>query len=119
MKEIMAIIRQDKINKTKEALIKANFPAMTVRKVLGRGAKPAEFNLIYDASGKAAGFSEVTRLMPKRLITIIVKDEQVEEITHSIIKTSQTGNIGDGKIFVLPVQDAYRVRDGKKGDEVI
>ncbi|MBI5418280.1 P-II family nitrogen regulator [Candidatus Poribacteria bacterium] len=119
MKEIMAIIRQEKINKTKDELLNINISGMTVRKVLGRGRKLAEFDLSTADSGKAFGLSQGVRLMPKRLITMIVPDEEVEKVVHAIIKVNKTSNIGDGKIFVLPIIDAYRVRDAKKGNEVI
>ena len=119
MKEIMAIIRQERINRTKEELVKAGFPSLTARKVLGRGRMFVDYDLMEEAGGKAIGLSRGTRLMPKRIINVIVKDGDVEEITRVIIKVNRTGNRGDGKIFVLPVEDTYRVRDGKNGDKVL
>ncbi|MBW1963376.1 MAG: P-II family nitrogen regulator, partial [Deltaproteobacteria bacterium] len=59
------------------------------------------------------------RLIPKRLVSIIVPDKLVDKTVKTIIKTNQTGKSGDGKIFVLPVMDALRVRTGEKGDSIL
>lgn len=119
MKEIMAIIRQERINKTKEELVKAGFSSLTARKVLGRGRMFVNYDLMEEAGGKAIGLSRGTRLMPKRIINVVVRDKDVEEVARIILKVNRSGNKGDGKIFVLPIEETYRVRDEKKGDEVL
>lgn len=127
MKEVIAIIRMNMINKTKEALSLAGIPSMTCRKVHGRGKKKVNYELISDllagseveSPTVAEAISEGHRLIPKRLITLVVNDEEVKTVVDTIIKVNQTGNAGDGKIFVLPVEDAVRVRTGETGVEAI
>lgn len=126
MKEIMCIIRLNKVNQTKDALAEAGFPSITCRKVLGRGKKSLdkiseEFahanSQVY--SGFSEAFTEGSRLIAKRFFTLIVNDEDVEKVVETIIDVNQTETPGDGKIFVIPIEEAYRVRDGKSGEEVI
>lgn len=125
MKEIMAFVRTNKVGVTKAALAGAGFPAFTCRAVQGRGKKNADTELV--ASLIARGelpqnvvgeyMTEVTRLIPKRTFTLIVADDLVNKAVQTIIEANQTGNPGDGKIFVLPLEESYRVRDGQPTDE--
>ncbi len=127
MKEVMCIIRLNKVNKTKEALAEAGFPSITCRKVLGRGKKSIDKALVeaYMEAGEipptpyGENLSERGRLIPKRFITLVVKDEEVKTVIDTIIDVNSTGTPGDGKIFVIPVEEVYRVRDGQAGDEAI
>lgn len=127
MKEVIAIIRMDMINKTKEALLKAGFPALTCSKVLGRGKKKVNFTLIEDLLSEndfgspalAESISEGHRLIPKRLISIVVRDNEVSDLLETIIAVNKKGSPGDGKIFVLPVLDSVRVRTGENGESAI
>ncbi|MBV4426105.1 P-II family nitrogen regulator [Clostridium tyrobutyricum] len=130
MKEIMAIIRMDMIGKTKEALAEIGFPSITCKRVLGRGKKKIDFSLIKDyMTGEdisaiqdkkiAEQISEVHRLISKRLVIILSKDEDVKKIVDTIIETNKTGNPGDGKIFVTPVTDSIRIRTEEIGDAAI
>lgn len=127
MKEVMAVIRMDMINKTKEALLKEGFAALNCRKVLGRGRKKVDFSLIESMlSGEqisspvvAEAVSEGHRLIPKRLLSLVVKDDDVKRVIDTIIKVNSKGKPGDGKIFVMPVLDAVRVRSGESGDEAL
>lgn len=127
MKEVMAVIRINKVNKTKEVLAEAGFPSVTFRKVLGRGKKSVEKTIAeaYISEGKEvpASYNESTsekgRLIPKRLITLIVNDDKVKSVVDAIIEVNSTGAPGDGKIFILPVEDSYRVRDGAEGEAVL
>ncbi|MBV4419568.1 P-II family nitrogen regulator [Clostridium tyrobutyricum] len=130
MKEIMAIIRMDMIGKTKEALAEIGFPSITCKRVLGRGKKKIAFSLIKDyMTGEdisaiqdkkiAEQISEVHRLISKRLVIILSKDEDVKKIVDTIIETNRTGNPGDGKIFVTPVTDSIRIRTEEIGDAAI
>lgn len=125
MKEIMAIIRMNMINKTKEALSDAGFGSLTCRKVYGRGKKPVNYEFIKDMAAApdfqvtspqmAESISEGHRLIQKRLLTLVVNDDEVKKVIETIMKTNSTGNSGDGKIFVLPVDETYRVRTGETG----
>jgi len=124
MKEVMAIIRINKINETKRALAKAGFPSLTATgRVFGRGKGLVDFRLI---KGAEEGFPEAIaqlgsdpKMVPKRLLTIVVQDEKVDLAVKTLIKSNQTGNSGDGKIFVLPIMDSYRVRTAERGDTTL
>jgi nitrogen regulatory protein PII 2 len=120
MKEVMAIIRMNRINDTKRALAENGYSQFTGRKVMGRGRGPADAAV---AAGAKAGSEEALallgpapRLFPKRLLTLVVPDDKVKGVVDTIIKVNSTGNAGDGKIFVIPLQDAVRVRTGESGD---
>lgn len=123
MKEITAIIRMNMISNTKEALSKNGFPSITCRKVMGRGKKKVDFYIINSEAEsnlaqdklKAEELSETHRLIPKRMITILVNDEDVQKVVNTIIEVNHTGNPGDGKIFVTNVVDVARVRTGERG----
>ena len=121
MKQIMAVIRINKINATKKALNDAGITSFTATgRVLGRGKGLVDYRLL---DGAKAGHNEAIaqlgqgpRLVPKRLLTVVVSDDWVERTVKSIIGANQTGNPGDGKIFVLPVTEAIRVRTGEKAE---
>ncbi len=121
MKEVMAIIRTNKVNATKEALGNAGFPSFMCRKCMGRGKKcldPSLLQYVMEAgelpvSNVGESFTEGARLISKRFFTLIVEDEQVELAVKTIIDANQTGNPGDGRIFVLPVLETYKVRTGE------
>lgn len=127
MQEVMAIIRMDMIGKTKEALAIASFPALHAMKVMGRGKKKVDFALIESMMSDlnvsspfiAESLTEGHRLIPKRLLSIIVRDDDVKKLVDIIIEVNQKGHPGDGKIFVLPVEDSIRVRTGESGDIVL
>lgn len=122
MKEVMAIIRQNKVNQTKEALVNEGFPAFTCLKVLGRGKKSIDLSLVNDivASGEVPAsdigeaLTESSRLISKRFFTLIVEDNDVDQVVSIIMNTNTTGNPGDGKIFVLPIEESIRVRSGEQ-----
>ncbi len=123
MKEVMAFVRMNMVNQTKKALLAAGFPSMTCRKVLGRGRKKVDFVLTQtspqqaakEAPGLAETLSEEHRLVPKRFITLIVQDDEVDKAVAAIMEANSTGNPGDGKIFILPILDVYRVRTAETG----
>lgn len=127
MKEVMAVIRMDMINKTKEALLRESFPSLHCKKVMGRGKKKVDYSLIEGMiSGNdalspvvAEVVSEGHRLIPKRLISVIVKDDEAKKVVETIISVNSKGNPGDGKIFVLPVLDVVRVRTEESGNDAI
>jgi nitrogen regulatory protein PII 2 len=123
MKEIVAFIRMNKINETKKALSAAGISSMNAKECLGRGKGLVDFKML---AGAEKGYEEAIaqlgqtqRLVPKRMVTIVVPDKLVTRVVDTIIKTNQTGKAGDGKIFVMPMLEAYRVRTGEKGDIVL
>lgn len=116
MKEIIAIIRMNKIQRTKDALLEAGYPAFNVVKVFGRGKQKGlcyEFDPPLPKSEQVYDPDTCIRFIPKRMITLIVNDESVKQVVDAIIKANQTGHAGDGKIFVSPVDMAVRVRTGE------
>ncbi|MFL0198264.1 P-II family nitrogen regulator [Clostridium sp. WILCCON 0269] len=130
MKEIMAIIRMNMVGETKKVLAESGFPSITCKNILGRGKKKVNFSMISDymteeelhqISDKKTmeQISESYRLISKRLVLILAKDEDVKKIVDIIIDVNQTGNPGDGKIFVTKVTDVVRIRTGEKQDEAI
>lgn len=126
MKEIMAMVRLNKVNATKNALAEAGFPAFTCRKIMGRGKKSVDLALVetilssdeMPASPIGEFISEASRLIPKRYFMLVVPDEEVNHLIDVIMEVNSTGNPGDGKIFVLPVIESYRVRDGEIQDDI-
>ena len=125
MKEIIAIIRPKKIVPTKEALDKLGVPSVTATSVLGRGKQrgiATEFNIDICPDVLAQGLMTGMKYMeyiPKRFLSIIVPNEDVDMIVETIIKINQTGEIGDGKIFICPIDNAIRVRTDEQGDNAV
>lgn len=124
MKDIMAIIRLNMINKTKQALSDAGISSFTATgRVLGRGKGLVDFRILKGAEeGSQEAIEQLgvgPKLVPKRLLTVVVPDDKVQLVVDTIIRVNQTGNAGDGKIFVLPVLESHRVRTGEFGDDVL
>lgn len=127
MKEIISIIRMNKMNQTKNALAEAGYPAMLCKKVKGRGKKMANIDILEDLiDGKEISSPEILetitekgRLISKRLLTIVAPDEEVKKIIDIIIEVNQSGNMGDGKIFVCEMDEAIRIRTGEIGNQAV
>ena len=112
MKKIEAIIRPEKFDMVKDALTELGYPGMTITEVKGHGNQK--------------GISEIWRgrrfridLISKMKIEITAKDDDVEKIVNTIIEESQTGSIGDGKIFVFDVENVYRISTSESGEAAI
>lgn len=112
MKKIEAIIRPEKLDLTKDALEEQGYGGMSVSELKGRG--------------RQKGVSEVWKgkkyrmdLLPKIKIELIVTDENIDKVVQTIIAASQTGSIGDGKIFVYNLVNVYRIRTGEQGNDAI
>jgi nitrogen regulatory protein PII 2 len=123
MKEIMAIVRINMMNRTKKALAEAGISSITARDALGRGKGLVDLTLL---EGAEKGYEEAIaqlgqgqRLIPKRIFYVVVPDRLVKKTLQTIIQVNQTGKSGDGKIFIMPVTDAVRVRTGESGDQVL
>jgi nitrogen regulatory protein PII 2 len=125
MKLILAIIRIAKMNETKQALSEVGLPSFTATGVLGRGRGrglgPAYEKILNDPENleKLKQIGPEPRLKSKRSITLVVPDDKKDIAVQTIIKVNQTGNSGDGKIFVVDTIDAIRVRTGEKGDLIL
>ena len=112
MKMVSAVIKPFKLDDVKEALQSAGIQGMTVTEVRG--------------FGRQKGHTEVYRgqeyqvdLVPKVRVDVIVNDDQAKEVVEAIANAAKTGKIGDGKIFVVAVEDVYRIRTGEAGAEAI
>jgi nitrogen regulatory protein PII 2 len=103
MVEIVALIRPNKFADTKNKLIETGYPAYTCHKVMGRGRKPVSYKL-------ADGTPMMTNLVGKRMLSIVVPEEAEKKVIDAILEVNHTGNPGDGKIFVCPVEKTYHVR---------
>ena len=107
MKLIMAIVRPSKAEEIKDALSQFNISGMTLSEVRGHGRQKGH-TVIY--RGKEYSVS----LLPKMKLEIVIPDDLVEETLRTIIETARTGEIGDGRVFVLPVEEGYNIRTGEK-----
>ena len=123
MKEVVAIVRMNMMNKTKRALADAGLGSITARDALGRGKGIVDLNLL---EGAEHGYEEAIaqlgqsqRLIPKRALLMVVNDDAVAKAVRAIIKTNRTGKSGDGMIFVLPCVEAVRVRTGERGEDTL
>lgn len=112
MKRIVAIIRQEKFDEVKRALVEAGCEGMTVTEVKGRGSQQG-------IRQSYRGSSYCVDLIPKTRIEIVVKDEGLDLLVDAIKKGAHTGNIGDGKIFIQPVDNVIRIRTGEEGDDAV
>ncbi|MBI2119180.1 MAG: P-II family nitrogen regulator [Elusimicrobia bacterium] len=114
MKEIIAVIRPNQWQKTKSELFLGGFNSITVHRVYGRGKQKGLRYL-----SKSGSLEEGIVFLPKRMVTIFVNDLEVEPVLKIIERINKTGSIGDGKIFVLPLEEAVRVRTGENGDSAL
>jgi nitrogen regulatory protein PII 2 len=124
MKMIMAIIRIDKMNETKKALSEAGCPSFTATgRVFGRGKGKIEAKVLEGAKeGTPEAISLLgpePRLRPQRLITLVVQQSKLQQALNAIISANRTDEPGDGKIFVLPTTETYKVRTGEAGDAAL
>ena len=112
MKKVEAIIKPFKLEDVKEALSEIGIQGMTVTEVKGFGRQKGHTE-IYRGSEYTVDF------LPKVKLEIVVDDEQAESVVDKIVGTANTGKIGDGKVFVSPVEQAVRIRTGEKGAEAV
>ncbi len=112
MKKIEAIIRPIKIDFVKESLSAIGIAGMTIADVRGYGRQRGR-------TEKYRGNTYVVNLLPKIKIDVVVSDDRVEDAVNVIIEASQTGEIGDGKIFISEVEEAIRIRTGERGETAL
>lgn len=112
MKKVEAYIKPFKLDEVKEALMEVGVGGMSVSEVKGFGRQRGHKEL-YRGSEYKVDF------LPKILVTVVVRDEDVERTVKAIVAAARTGQIGDGKIFISSVEDAIRVRTGESGGEVL
>jgi len=126
MQEIIAIIRQNCINRVKKSLIEAGFFSITAARAVGRGRRPVESELLQAVNEDPEIGTELLptlsqggRLFPKRLVYLVVPDDRKQEAVNILMQSCRTGEKGDGKIFVLPVTEALRLRTKEKNEQAI
>jgi len=122
MKEIFTIIRPKKVGQTKDALEKLGFVGLTAISVLGRGnQKGIAGELSCDIRPNVISQSRQggMQYIPKRLLSIVVSDNDVDIVVKTIIEINQTSQIGDGKIFVCPVDNGIRISTNDEGDKAL
>jgi len=112
MKLIKAIIKPFKLEEVKEALADIGIEGMTVSEVKGFGRQKGHTE-IYRGSEYTVDF------LPKVKLETVVSDDLVTKVVDAIVSASQTGKIGDGKLFIIPIEEAVRIRTGEKGDEAL
>jgi nitrogen regulatory protein PII len=112
MKKIEAIIKPFKLDEVKEALAKVGVEGMTVTEVKGFGRQKGHTELY-------RGAEYVVEFLPKVKVEILVSDERAAAIAKAIEDAARSGQIGDGKIFILPVEEALRIRTGERGSSAI
>jgi len=112
MKKIEAIVKPYKLDNVKDALADLKIFGMTVSDVKGFGQQKGHTEL-YRGAEYQVGF------VPKIKIEIVVADDRVEEVVNTIILNAKTGKVGDGKIFVLPVEETIRIRTGERGNVAV
>ncbi|WP_407411024.1 P-II family nitrogen regulator [Methanobrevibacter sp.] len=112
MKSVVAIIREEKFQDVKNALLEVGCEGMNVSEVKGRGSQRG-------IKESYRGSSYCIDLIPKTRVEIIVKEDGVDTIVEAIKRGAHTGNIGDGKIFIYPVDNVIRIRTGEEGDRAV
>jgi nitrogen regulatory protein P-II 1 len=112
MKKIEAIIKPFKLDEVRDRLSEIGIQGMTVTEVKGFGRQKGHTELY-------RGAEYVVDFLPKIKIEIVAPDQMADTIVETIVSSAKTGRIGDGKIFVLPIEDAIRIRTGERGEEAI
>jgi nitrogen regulatory protein P-II 1 len=112
MKKVEAIIKPFKLDEVKEALGTVGIQGLTVSEVKGFGRQKGHTELY-------RGAEYVVDFLPKVKLEVIVRDEQVGDVVEAIEKAAKTGRIGDGKIFVTPVDEVVRIRTGERGGDAV
>jgi nitrogen regulatory protein P-II 1 len=112
MKKIEAIIKPFKLDEVKEALGRIGIEGLTVTEVKGFGRQKGHTELY-------RGAEYVVDFLPKIKLEIVISSDLVEKVIEAIVGAANTGKIGDGKIFVLPLEEAVRIRTGERGAEAV
>jgi nitrogen regulatory protein P-II 1 len=112
MKKIEAIIKPFKLDEVKEALVAIGVQGMTVTEVKGFGRQKGQVKVY-------RGTEVEVLFVPKVKVEVVVPDHLVDKVVETILKSVYTGSIGDGKIFIIPVEDAIRIRTREKGESAI
>jgi nitrogen regulatory protein PII len=112
MKKVEAVIKPFKLDEVKDKLNEIGIKGITVSEVKGFGRQKGHTELY-------RGAEYVVDFLPKIKLEIVIADNQLDEVVNAIIKSAQTGRIGDGKIFVTHLEDAIRIRTGERGEDAV
>lgn len=112
MKKVEAIIKPFKLDDVKERLAELGIKGMTVTEVRGFGRQKGHTEIY-------RGAEYVVDFIPKLKIEVVVGDDQLDEVLEAISLSARTGKIGDGKIFVIPVEECLRIRTGERGEQAV
>ena len=112
MKKIEAIIKPFKMEDVKDALAEIGIQGMTVTEVKGFGRQKGHTEIY-------RGSEYTVEILPKVKFEIVVEEKMVQKAVETIVQAAKTGKIGDGKVFVLPIEDALRIRTEERGDDAI
>src|SRR6188508_3872560 len=112
MKMVVAYIRHEAFEPIREDLLAAGFPSISITEVKGSGRQKG-------ITEHYRGATVTNYLRPKIKVECVVADRDVQTIVDTVLKHARTGAVGDGKVFVLPVEESYRVRTGESGEEVL
>ena len=112
MKQITAIIKPFKLEEVREALAEVGVTGLTVTEVKGFGRQKGHTELY-------RGAEYVVDFLPKIRVEMVIPDSMVDDVIEAIVKAARTGKIGDGKIFVMPVEQAIRIRTSESGDAAL
>lgn len=112
MKRVTAIVRPERMEPLKDALFAANVSGMTISQVHGCGAQ-------HGWSEYVRGTEVMLNMVPKVKFEIVVDDGAVDGLVDVIVAAARTGEVGDGKIFIAPVEDVVRIRTGERGPEAV
>lgn len=112
MKKVEAIIRPEKLDEVKKALMKAGYNDITVTEVQGHGMDKGIMQIW-------RGRKYLADLLPKIKLEVVTKNIRAAKIIQTILKSATTGNMGDGKIFVYDIAETYRIRTGEKGEVTV
>ena len=114
MNKVEAIIRPEKLNDVKEALVSVGLVGLNVVNVTGRGAQRG----VTTGGSRGVGRYEID-MLPKMKLELVVHDDATQQAIDTIVENARTGNIGDGKIFVYPGTNAIKGRTGEQGEEAL
>ena len=112
MKKIEAFIRHEAFEPIRTELLELGFPSLSICEVKGSGRQKG-------ITERYRGAELTNYLRPKVKIECVVSDDDVQTIVDTVLKHARTGAVGDGKVFVMPVEEAYRVRTGEAGEEIL
>ncbi|MDW5597912.1 P-II family nitrogen regulator [Conexibacter stalactiti] len=112
MKLVVAYIRHEAFEPIRTELLELGFPSLTIIEVKGSGRQKG-------ITEQYRGSSVTNYLRPKIKVECVVADQDTQTIVDTVLKHARTGSIGDGKVFVIPVEQAYRIRTGESGEETL